>query len=336
MIFFHEKYQHGAVIAGIALICMIEIMIPLHRAYAIPVDVIADDVDAPAFFGTWATNIADVAANTEDTAVNTLDEVQTFAATYILKPAMRILIFAAVKSITDQTVAWITGDSGKSVGFVQDLEKNLQDEADLRAGDYLNHLVGINFCSLNLQNLVKLQIEAANRTDFRRLNSQLSCKLTGIVDNVENFYKDFNNGSWKAFMATTMTPENNYYGASLIALENLETAKGSIAEKVKQQMQAGKGFLGVQVTKKAEKCEWIPEKIGLEDIQVPAHFYCYNEDVATTPGGLVADALTGSMVNDGPDAILSSDEVAGIIDTALTTIVNTVVQQLVSGRLFGA
>ncbi|MES2006572.1 MAG: hypothetical protein V4436_00520, partial [Patescibacteria group bacterium] len=58
----------------------------------------------------------------------------------------------------------------------------------------------------------------------RKASSASSCTLTGVINNVDNFFKgNFQDGGWAGFLQVTTAPQNNPYGGFIsgqIALDN--------------------------------------------------------------------------------------------------------------------
>lgn len=323
-----RKWQTGITLLFIVLICVGQIMIPLHAAYAgLPVidagDIAQNTISAVENTMTAAnTSHISVAADAiavsvaQGVVIQAKHEVEFNLEEWVLKPAVRVLILALIRTMTGQIVAWITGDGGRNVGFVNNLENEAIKEADRRGGEFLNRLTGINLCSANLRDFVKANLSLPG---YNNLNPQLACTITGIKGNVDNFYRDFNNGGWTTFVSIAANPQNNGFGATLIAQANFEAAKNAAVSDSQKKLEIGKGFKGVQLTKLGEKCEWSPINKTRE---------CYNTDVATTPGGIINDQLSKSLY-DAAGINFANNEVAGVIDAALTTIITTMVSTVI-------
>ncbi len=302
-----------------------QISVPLYHAQAI-VPVL--DSAAVAAINTAATQAQTTAekAATELKLVEAKKEAelkrlenQSYLEKYVLYPAIRVLIFTLIQTITNQTVAWIKGDEGGNVGFVKNLEQNAYDEANARAGEMLSHIAGINLCSVNLQKILKIQLTTPFG-DFKHLNAQLQCTLTGIVDNVDHFYQNFNNGGWPAFVGIAVNSQNNAVGAGLIAELNFQAAKGSALDALKTRISTGSGFQGVTLKKKSQVCEWLP------DVQ---DYTCYTQTTNTTPGAVVSDALNTSLNHVGIDiGIAEATAISNAVDAAITAIINALAQRL--------
>ena len=323
MILSHKTSHGNIAIALIALICAVQIIIPLHQAHAgLPVSEVAS-IQHVATYGSWLNSILGVPLTTAIKIATVLNQIEQYAYNYVLKPALRIAMASLVQSLTDQTVGFITGDGGRGVGFMQNFEEGLLKEADARAGEFLNRVSGINLCTANLSKFVKFNLSLPG---YNNLNPQLACTLTGIRQNGDNFYNDFEQGGWATFIEISANPQNNAFGATLIAQANFEAAKNARKDDVQKKADQGNGFKGVQLTKKSDRCEWIPA-LTEHGVTEPGHLDCWKVDVATTPGNVIADSLNQNLNKVGLDFLTNED--ANIIDNAISTIMTAVVQRLI-------
>lgn len=233
------------------------------------------------------------------------------------EPAVRIVIRAAIVSITQQVVDWISADGGTNVGFVANFEQTLTNELDDRAGEFLQQLDYIDFCG-NIGAYLKLNL----RVSAGGLKQRAKCSLSAIVSNVQNFYDNFQNGGWEAFLKTNVDIQNNTAGAFLIALDakiGLESQKKEGFVYRYQQSLLG-GVLG---TTKSQKCVQRPDVCivdhGVTDC-TPQEPLCTTETVVNTPGSVIEAALnkvTGSGMDLGVSAKFIDEAVVAPIVSAL-------------------
>lgn len=159
---------------------------------------------------------------------------------WIVNPAVRVVIRSLLQATTQQIVGWIQGNGGKNVGYVKNLDQALRQEADIAGGEFLNNLAGINLCG-NISAYLRITLRTPP------LAQRLACSVTDIVQNVNNFYQNFANGGWPAFVKISLEPQNNPYGAYLIALDAKLEAESKARERVSLGVATGKGFLGFRV-----------------------------------------------------------------------------------------
>lgn len=159
---------------------------------------------------------------------------------WIFEPAARMIIRAVLQATTQQIVSWIQGNSGKNVGYVKNLDEALRREADIAGGEFLNTLTGLNLCG-NINAFLQITLRTPG------LQQRLTCSVTDIVRNVNSFYQNFQNGGWPAFIRVSLEPQNNPYGAYLIALEAKGEAESRARQRVSEGYRVGQGFEGFKV-----------------------------------------------------------------------------------------
>lgn len=159
---------------------------------------------------------------------------------WIINPAVRIIIRTLLQATTQQIVGWIQGDSGKNVGYVKNLDQAFRREADAAGGEFLNNLTGLNLCG-NFGAFLNITLRTPG------LRQRLECTVSDIVRNVENFYANFRQGGWPAFVRISLEPQNTAAGAYLIALDAKVEAENRARERIATGVSIGKGFLGFQV-----------------------------------------------------------------------------------------
>lgn len=266
---------------------------------------------------------------------------------WIIDPAARIVIRALLQATTQQIVAWIQNDGGKNVGYVKNLEQALRREADLAGGEFLNELTGINLCG-NIGAYLQITLRTPG------LRQRLECSVTDIVRNVDSFYRDFQRGGWPAFIRISLEPQNNPYGAYLIALDAKINAEARRQQGFLEPYKAGRTFRGFPVDK--EVCEEISPKIAddpelrllegqefkiqgvdqtstserLRELGQGRTKLCHTETEYKTPGTLIADGLTKATFG-GLDFAVHAKE----FDEAIATIINALILKVINATFAG-
>lgn len=332
----HKTHRHIAIVL-LTLLCIMQISIPIYKVKAqlavkdlllvgtVTAQTTANAANTTAITGAItstaaAAEKAEFAREVARIADRARLESQSFLERYVLYPAIRVLIFTLIQTLTNQTVAWIKGDEGRDVGFVKNLEQNAFDEANIQAGEFLNHLTKIDLCSVNFHQLIKAQI---TQPGFRHLNPQLACTLTKIVGDLDAFYQDFNQGGWPMFIGSVVDLQNNPIGASFIAQVNFQAAQNSTLDALQKRINAGSGFQGLTLKKKSEVCDFVPD-----DLQGTVE-ECRTETVNTTPGVVISDALNTSLNHVGVDmGIAESTAISNAVDAAISSIIQALMQRL--------
>lgn len=236
-----------------------------------------------------------------------------FILNQIVKPAVRIAVRIMLQETTQQIVRWIQGERG--VGYVRNPQSFIRSVADKAGGEFLNQLSGVNLCG-NIGAFLQISLRTPPG-----LQQKLDCSLTDIVQNVESFYRNFNNGGWPAFIRASVEPQNNPYGAYLIALEAKADAESSAVQSGLFKLQASYPFLGFEVEKPGQNCVAPP---GTNESEV----VCNTEYETLTPGQLIASQLS-KAAGSGIDYAINSND----IDASISTIVQALINKLISSTL---
>ena len=331
----HKKW----LAALVAIIVLSQIMLPLKIAHAIPVVVTGD---------TSPTSILTSVKSALSAAFNAITSksaaMQTFKE-YVLDPLAYIAAQTLIRTMTNQMLGWIQGKDNS--GFVENLEDELFKAADAEGGALLNSLLPINMCG-NIGAFLQLSLRAPVS-----LRQRLECTLTDIVENVENFYNDFEQGGWPAFIGINLRPQNNPYGAYLIALDAKIEAETKRQRATETNLLKGKGFLGFRVPRETNCQPLDPgdaaaiKQLGpltgqklvepTGDIGESTASLCDITYDEKTPGTVFADSLSGIVGSDQRRA-----ELADEINEGISQIVFAFLQQVITastgggGGIFGS
>ncbi|MBI2024513.1 MAG: hypothetical protein HYT03_00260 [Candidatus Harrisonbacteria bacterium] len=250
----------------------------------------------------------------------------------ILKSLENALLSTLKKRIldvmVDQIITSIQG--GGKPQFVTDWRSFLEDAGQAAAGDFARELGAGFLCQpFNFQ----VQIALLNVPKF---SQRAECTLDKIVGNIQAFYDDFRNGGWIAY-GTSWQPQNNYFGALLMALQEKEIRTAAATFAAYSEAQTSDGYLSVKkciTTKVPQNDEEIGriQEAAAAGKDVPPDLCLEFETV--TPGSTVK-SLVSKAVGSDFDFIVNAtslgDYAAAIVD-ALINRVFTEGLSLVSGR----
>lgn len=162
----------------------------------------------------------------------------------------------AIHKITKDIVGWIQtgGRNGKPL-FITNWEDFLKGVANEASGIFIDELKLTEICR-PFKPRLQLLLESGSGGTYRQ---RAQCTIQDVTRNVENFYKDFKQGGgWERWFEITMVPQNNFYGAYYMALEEKLLRESLTVEAKKSEALAGGGFLGeetcVRLDPITEKC----------------------------------------------------------------------------------
>jgi hypothetical protein len=170
-----------------------------------------------------------------------------FFATCILKPIAIRLAAAMLHNMTQSIVNWINNGFNGNPSFVTDLNSLLNDSVDEAIGDFISNDLGAGF----LCTPFAFQVRIAVAQTYLPYRYRAACTLTDITRNVNGFIEGNNTGGWEHWLEVTTVPQNNVYGATILAQNELSR---KILEQVgieEKTLDWGRGFRSWQ-----ECVEW--------------------------------------------------------------------------------
>ena len=125
----------------------------------------------------------------------------------------------AVRQMTTSIVRWINTGFEGSPAFVTDLGGFLKEVADNVAGDFI-YGSELGFLCSPFELNIRAALEIQYATPFEE---RASCTLTDIVGNVNGVATSFSDSltSWDDWFEVTTKPQNNQYGAYMLAQQEL-------------------------------------------------------------------------------------------------------------------
>ncbi|MEK7478999.1 MAG: hypothetical protein AAB634_00470, partial [Patescibacteria group bacterium] len=250
-------------------------------------------------------------------------------------------------SLVDDTLGWIKNGLKGEPRFYQDFGQALKDAANAAAGDVAQDIGLASFCSpfqAQFAESLNVQANSAFAPDLApKFSKQVSCTLTDIVGNVEDFSNDFTKGGWKGYLEL-LKPQNNTYGQTILILDELNRRTAEKEREKELELLANQGF------KSTTKCvAWKVVNRATERVVAPAIFeeekarynpavydtsQCAKEET-TTPGSLVkkyADAAIDAEYRYVTNADDLTPYLDAIIDTSFRRLLEAGVEGLAGMR----
>jgi len=231
---------------------------------------------------------------------------------WAFKTAKEILKKQLLDMMVDQIVAYIQG--GGTPKFITDWPAFFRDAVDQAGGKFLQQIGLSQLCSPFKPLLSAAFIPIPTFTE------RTSCTLSQVGVNIDVFLKDFRQGNWIAWQEMVLRPQNNIYGAYIMAWDQYEIEKSAAAKAAATEAQAGRGFLSVK------RCiEWnsaglqtcVDSGESMEDCKKAA---CIKEETVT-PGAVVGD-LAAKAVGSDIDYIVNAKDFAAYVSAITNAILN--------------
>lgn len=229
---------------------------------------------------------------------------------WAFKIAAEALRRQLLNMIVDQIVVWIQG--GGNPKFITDWPGFFRDAIDQAGGQFIEELGAGALCSP-----FKLSLRTAF-IPIPRFSDRSACTLSSIGVNIDNFLKDFNKGSWVAWNEMILKPQNNVYGAYLMAWDEYERRKSAAQKAAESEAYAGQGFLSVKrcvLSHNEEQFDEDGNTLGFKNI-------CDKQEVVT-PGKVVGE-LAGQALGSDIPYIISAQDFAAYVSAITNAILNRV------------
>ncbi|MBU3901336.1 hypothetical protein KKF25_01690, partial [Patescibacteria group bacterium] len=235
--------------------------------------------------------------------------------------------------MTDDIVKWIGG--GGKPRFVTDWQGFLKTAADRTAGQFIMKLGGGFLCG---PFAIKLQIALAKPQTFEE---SVTCTLSTITANIENFFNDFSQGGWKGWL-TVSEPQNNIFGANLMAIDQKYDLITKAQEAAKNEAAAGSGYLDSKVCTKRQCPNRVSNQPGpienfsggaaaggwkQDELDQGDGYFCECLNWATRSPGKIAADLLSKVAGQDWDWLLQSKEYSEYIFAIADAVINRIIKE---------
>lgn len=236
---------------------------------------------------------------------------------------------------TQSIVNWIqTGQDpffrGGTSGslFVTNIDKFLLDGADNAASVFLEEYYGEETWSqlcTPFRDLVGLGLSRSYGRDYGSFKFQAECTIQDIVANVEDFYNDFENGGWEAWLASA-SYANNPWGLLALGEETSRSRQSRASSANLNDFIAGLGFPGLR------EC---PPENQLPGATPDGKPLCKNNGYITkTPGKAIEDQVANVYGNEFR-SLEAADEIDEILFAGFRSLLSWALSSGGDGGLLG-
>ena len=212
-----------------------------------------------------------------------------------------ILLKPLIQNFTNSLVEWINSGFQGGPLFVTDPANFFIGVADRTEGEFIAGSDLAFLCSpfaLQIRLALNLNYSAAFR-------DQIACTLTGVIDNVDNFINDFEQGGWAGWFS--LTQNNNPYATYLAAQSELDIRLLSAQGIEGLKLNWGQGFLSWQ-----------------DCVQEDQNGKCVKYSEVKTPGKVIESQLSQALGSN-----LRQLELAQEFDQIVAALVNQLFQQII-------
>lgn len=261
-----------------------------------------------------------------------------------------------VMEITQVTVDWINSGFNGKASYPGNIGDFLRNTADRAVGDFIQSEPSLNF----LCDPFKLQVQASLIAGFGKpssLSQRLGCTLSGVVGNATSALANasvnvgvqtgsFTSGGWNTWLNENTVPQNNPYGAYMIAKGALDASIQTTQGAKTQELGFGQGALtfkrcydtyqtpeGAQVGTKSDEYTEGGDRPAIPNVgpmvntpgglrsNVTAIQHCE----VKTPGATITSMLGARANSEG-----NMDEMSSAISNGLDSILSALASLLIS------
>lgn len=236
-----------------------------------------------------------------------------------------------LRQFTQGIIQWIrtgqdpffSGGAKDGSLFVTNIDEFFFDAADNAAGLFLGEYLGKEtydlLCRPFRLNVGQVLARGYGR-DYGSFGFQARCTVTDIVANLENFYNDFENGGWAAWVSTA-NYENNPFGLLLLSEGHSTQRQVRASRSNVWDFMAGLGFPGLR---ECEQTGALTNADGTTAYELDAsgnlkvHEGCVKY-ITNSPGKAVEDELEKALGQE-IDKLGAADEINEIVVSAFTAL----------------
>ncbi len=293
---------------ALAIVLTIAILAPIlilpKKTHAIPVTIV----------GGWLPQL-DVIIGTTGTETNQslFEWAQTFVREALRKRILDLMV--------DEIIQWVQG--GDDPKFVTDWQQFLTDAGNVALGDLAVQVAGAGICQpFRISILDNLRVPE-KPTSNSLYGSSITCTLDDIVDNIESFYNDFQNGGWEAYIES-LKVQNDPVALFVITQNAKFQTIASAQEAAKNEALAGGGFLSTKTCDESPTSQ--STDIDKDGIKGDIASTCKITTPGSTIGSLVAEAVGADI-----KYILEADQLAAYVAAISDALINRLIREGVGG-----
>ncbi len=244
-----------------------------------------------------------------------------------------------IKQLTAQTVNWINSGFKGSPGFITNPDQFFLNIGDQTASKFLSGPVLSQLCTP-----FKAQVRIALVKNYlNETNPQYSCTIDRVIQNYDDFTRNFDSGGWDGWFSVTQNSTNNPIGSYLDAKNQMWVEIGRKSDTNKQQIAQGQGFLSFKRCPKGKTYGEIrapgqdlgegyvstgydPTDEGSENPDSD----CSVEEETVTPGSVIQTQLNKALGSTF-DGLNASDEINEIVGALATQLVSRIIGGIGAG-----
>ncbi len=304
---------------------------------------------AEAIFGIGDLNFD--ATNWVENAISAISDTATSVSTYalqykefVLDGIVTYIVKAILRQLTTSVVNWINSGFEGNPSFVTDPAGFFINIADQEIGKFIEGSSDLNF----LCNPFRIDVRIALAFQYSPFKKRITCTFSDTIKNLGNavdgasingrsFTKgNFKNGGWNSWLTLTTQPQNNVYGATLMAQNELSLRIANKQVIGKDELSQGRGFLSYKKCDGKNSEEAYHAQLAVDDAKTRKDdedlYYAKaelkkaeNTGCKTVTPGSVIEGQLGKVLGSSIDNLGLADEFNEIVNALFAQLVNQVV-----------
>jgi len=240
----------------------------------------------------------------------------------VIKPIIILIAKTLLAQLTRSIVNWINTGFKGNPAFVTDFRKFLLDVGDQVIGEFI-YGSDLSFLCSPFQ----LQVRIALALNYQGFDNRARCTLSSVIGNVNNAYTNFSSGGWPGWFSVTTNPQNNPYGAYMMAQSELSIRIANAQYTNTKLLDFGKGFFSFQ------KCADGPtSSVNTGSGSAPATNFSYSyTPINVSPSANCQIVTPGAVIEDQLEEVLGSEirqlELANDINSIIAALVGQLIKQ---------
>ncbi|MBN2197752.1 hypothetical protein JW698_00935 [Candidatus Wolfebacteria bacterium] len=233
-------------------------------------------------------------------------------------------------TVVNDIIKWVNGGENGKPQFISNWGEFLKDAANEAISEVVLQTDAAFLCS---PFKAQIQFSLLPVPEFSQFSNRLGCTLDDVVDNIENFYEDFENGGWIAYNESWQ-PQNNYYGQLLMINDEMNYQVVKRQQAVQNEALAGGGFLSVKRCKgggysfsQLDAMEYFSPGSSGSYVKDSNGNYCLPEDMEDITPGTVVGEMASKAIGADIDYILSAKELEQYVAAITNALINRVVKE---------
>ncbi|MHB1330641.1 MAG: hypothetical protein ACYCY6_01600 [Minisyncoccota bacterium] len=229
------------------------------------------------------------------------------------------------------TIEWANSGFEGNPSYAINPEQEFRMSANDVVGRVIDEELGLGFLCSPFQAQIRLSIQS----EYTQERNNMQCTLEEIGVNLDNFYNDFDEGGWDAWIKMTQEDQNNPYGAFLSAKTDIDREVANTLAIKQQELNWGNGMKSFKrcLVRQPNIPSTILDQVRNGTLSEEAAEELYGEFTESAPPGTCIEygptETPGSVISNQLNKALGT----GLEDLVTADDINSIAGALINGLL---